>query len=156
MLLLSMALRHVSLQGLAEFADEALKDLGKLAGLNMLNRRRLINAVRELSKVALCAITRARVCMRESTPEMYAMQREPPPSHTEVLYHCNTRTRTDTHVGCLQPPAPAASSSVGVTPTASGPKANTENTTVRLHCRCLLYTSPSPRDRQKSRMPSSA
>ena len=24
------------------------------------------------------------------------------------------------------------------------------------HCRCLLYTSPSPRDRQKSRMPSSA
>ena len=26
----------------------------------------------------------------------------------------------------------------------------------RLHRRCLLYTSPSPRDRQKSRMPSSA
>ena len=25
-----------------------------------------------------------------------------------------------------------------------------------LHCVCLLYTSPSPRDRQKSRMPSSA
>ena len=25
-----------------------------------------------------------------------------------------------------------------------------------LYCRCLLYTSPSPRDRQKSRMPSSA
>ena len=24
------------------------------------------------------------------------------------------------------------------------------------HCTCLLYTSPSPRDRQKSRMPSSA
>ena len=24
------------------------------------------------------------------------------------------------------------------------------------HCGCLLYTSPSPRDRQKSRMPSSA
>ena len=24
------------------------------------------------------------------------------------------------------------------------------------HCACLLYTSPSPRDRQKSRMPSSA
>ena len=24
------------------------------------------------------------------------------------------------------------------------------------HCDCLLYTSPSPRDRQKSRMPSSA
>ena len=24
------------------------------------------------------------------------------------------------------------------------------------HCVCLLYTSPSPRDRQKSRMPSSA
>ena len=28
--------------------------------------------------------------------------------------------------------------------------------TVRLHYTCLLYTSPSPRDRQKSRMPSSA
>ena len=26
----------------------------------------------------------------------------------------------------------------------------------RLSCNCLLYTSPSPRDRQKSRMPSSA
>ena len=26
----------------------------------------------------------------------------------------------------------------------------------REHLRCLLYTSPSPRDRQKSRMPSSA
>ena len=25
-----------------------------------------------------------------------------------------------------------------------------------VHCTCLLYTSPSPRDRQKSRMPSSA
>ena len=25
-----------------------------------------------------------------------------------------------------------------------------------IHCCCLLYTSPSPRDRQKSRMPSSA
>ena len=27
---------------------------------------------------------------------------------------------------------------------------------VRSYFRCLLYTSPSPRDRQKSRMPSSA
>ena len=27
---------------------------------------------------------------------------------------------------------------------------------LRLFCNCLLYTSPSPRDRQKSRMPSSA
>ena len=26
----------------------------------------------------------------------------------------------------------------------------------RIHQSCLLYTSPSPRDRQKSRMPSSA
>ena len=25
-----------------------------------------------------------------------------------------------------------------------------------IYCTCLLYTSPSPRDRQKSRMPSSA
>ena len=29
-------------------------------------------------------------------------------------------------------------------------------TYIRLHDGCLLYTSPSPRDRQKSRMPSSA
>ena len=28
--------------------------------------------------------------------------------------------------------------------------------TIELHKDCLLYTSPSPRDRQKSRMPSSA
>ena len=27
---------------------------------------------------------------------------------------------------------------------------------VSTYCTCLLYTSPSPRDRQKSRMPSSA
>eukprot|EP00657_Telonema_sp_P-1_P001331 TRINITY_DN13134_c0_g1_i1.p1 TRINITY_DN13134_c0_g1~~TRINITY_DN13134_c0_g1_i1.p1 ORF type:complete len:103 (-),score=50.82 TRINITY_DN13134_c0_g1_i1:117-425(-) len=27
---------------------------------------------------------------------------------------------------------------------------------VALHCSCLLYTSPSPRDRTRSRMPSSA
>ena len=33
--------------------------------------------------------------------------------------------------------------------TVNGPRPNTPNT-------CLLYTSPSPRDRQKSRMPSSA
>ena len=32
---------------------------------------------------------------------------------------------------------------------------NRRNTTERLEL-CLLYTSPSPRDRQKSRMPSSA
>ena len=29
-------------------------------------------------------------------------------------------------------------------------------TIIQLHQTCLLYTSPSPRDRQKSRMPSSA
>ena len=28
--------------------------------------------------------------------------------------------------------------------------------TIKQHIACLLYTSPSPRDRQKSRMPSSA
>ena len=28
--------------------------------------------------------------------------------------------------------------------------------TFMTYCSCLLYTSPSPRDRQKSRMPSSA
>ena len=31
-----------------------------------------------------------------------------------------------------------------------------KNGTIRLHKDCLLYTSPSPRDRQKSRMPPSA
>ena len=31
-----------------------------------------------------------------------------------------------------------------------------DSSPVRLRNRCLLYTSPSPRDRQKSRMPSSA
>ena len=33
---------------------------------------------------------------------------------------------------------------------------NGEKTVIRHSCNCLLYTSPSPRDRQKSRMPSSA
>ena len=31
-----------------------------------------------------------------------------------------------------------------------------EKQTAQTHPTCLLYTSPSPRDRQKSRMPSSA
>ena len=31
-----------------------------------------------------------------------------------------------------------------------------ENNFTPIHSSCLLYTSPSPRDRQKSRMPSSA
>ena len=31
-----------------------------------------------------------------------------------------------------------------------------DDTSAALHKSCLLYTSPSPRDRQKSRMPSSA
>ena len=33
---------------------------------------------------------------------------------------------------------------------------STDPWSVRQYCNCLLYTSPSPRDRQKSRMPSSA
>ena len=35
-------------------------------------------------------------------------------------------------------------------------KERDKNNLVELHKNCLLYTSPSPRDRQKSRMPSSA
>ena len=42
---------YVSLQDLTKLADEDLKDLGKMAGLNMLNRRQLIKAVQELRKV---------------------------------------------------------------------------------------------------------
>ena len=42
---------YVSLQDLTKLADEDLKDLGKMAGFNMLNRRQLINAVQELRKV---------------------------------------------------------------------------------------------------------
>ena len=34
-----------------------------------------------------------------------------------------------------------------------GPNGSGKSTTIKV---CLLYTSPSPRDRQKSRMPSSA
>ena len=37
-----------------------------------------------------------------------------------------------------------------------GPHSFTAEDVVELQCHCLLYTSPSPRDRQKSRMPSSA
>ena len=35
-------------------------------------------------------------------------------------------------------------------------KASEESASMEYTYRCLLYTSPSPRDRQKSRMPSSA
>ena len=37
-----------------------------------------------------------------------------------------------------------------------GYSAQVDRSKVGLGCICLLYTSPSPRDRQKSRMPSSA
>ena len=36
---------------MAEFTEKYLEDLGKMAGLNMLNRLRLNKAVQELSKV---------------------------------------------------------------------------------------------------------
>jgi len=39
------------LQDLTEIADDDLKDLGKMAGLNMLDRRQLIKSVQELRKV---------------------------------------------------------------------------------------------------------
>ena len=39
---------------------------------------------------------------------------------------------------------------------AAGPRIALGNTTAGTVLTCLLYTSPSPRDRQKSRMPSSA
>ena len=37
-----------------------------------------------------------------------------------------------------------------------GPSGSGKSTLIRCINSCLLYTSPSPRDRQKSRMPSSA
>ena len=43
-----LPLCHVCLQDFAEFADEDLQELGKMAGLNMLNRRRLIKAVAQM------------------------------------------------------------------------------------------------------------
>ena len=42
----------------------------------------------------------------------------------------------------------------GVCMVTRGPGAT--NASIGVHTACLLYTSPSPRDRQKSRMPSSA
>ena len=38
----------------------------------------------------------------------------------------------------------------------AGTVGNSKPNKKQLHGTCLLYTSPSPRDRQKSRMPSSA
>ena len=38
----------------------------------------------------------------------------------------------------------------------AGPSGSGKSTFIRCINSCLLYTSPSPRDRQKSRMPSSA
>ena len=37
-----------------------------------------------------------------------------------------------------------------------GPNGAGKSTLIKILATCLLYTSPSPRDRQKSRMPSSA
>ena len=43
---------YVSLQDLTKLDDDDdLKDLGKMAGFNMLARRQLINAVKKLRKV---------------------------------------------------------------------------------------------------------
>ena len=39
---------HISLQDFAEFTDEDLQDLGTTAGLNLLNRRRLIKTVAQM------------------------------------------------------------------------------------------------------------
>ena len=44
-------LSDVSLQDLTTLADDDLKELGKMASLNMVNRRKLINAVQELRQV---------------------------------------------------------------------------------------------------------
>ena len=44
----------------------------------------------------------------------------------------------------------------GATITNNGTQTGFGGTNVNLFRACLLYTSPSPRDRQKSRMPSSA
>ena len=53
----------------------------------------------------------------------------------------------------LPPPPPPAADPQGDCPTVG----NIEPVEVSAgQCTCLLYTSPSPRDRQKSRMPSSA
>ena len=42
---------YVSLQDLTKLDADDLKDLGKMAGLNIRKRRQLINAVKELRKV---------------------------------------------------------------------------------------------------------
>ena len=42
---------YVSLQDLTKLTDDDMQVLGKMAGLNMLARRQLINAVQELRKV---------------------------------------------------------------------------------------------------------
>ena len=42
---------YVSFQDLTKLSDDDLQVLGKMAGLNMLDRRQLINAVQELRKV---------------------------------------------------------------------------------------------------------
>ena len=53
------AVHLVASQDLAEFTHDDLQVLGKMTGLNLLNRRRLITAVQALSKVCSCPITRA-------------------------------------------------------------------------------------------------
>ena len=45
---------------------------------------------------------------------------------------------------------------VGIGTTSPGAQLHNYSTSTQTHPTCLLYTSPSPRDRQKSRMPSSA
>ena len=72
--------------------------------------------------------------MRGSALEMYAMRRVSLPSPTtgSIASTSTLALNTHAHVGCLQPPAPAASSSVGVSAVASDPKATTEHTKVRL------------------------
>ena len=42
---------YISFQDLTKLDDDDLQVLGKMAGLNMLDRRQLINAVQELRKV---------------------------------------------------------------------------------------------------------
>ena len=80
---------------------------------------------------------------------------------TSLALNSGTIVDLSGNAGVLTLPAPGATNSLGsnkalvvdgvVPATPTGLVATDGNTNI-----CLLYTSPSPRDRQKSRMPSSA
>ena len=68
----------------------------------------------------------------------------------------DTKQLDDVVLGCVDPVGEAGGDIARAAVFSAGYDKSVQGMQINRFCACLLYTSPSPRDRQKSRMPSSA